>query len=217
MYEVDHTHDPKLNSWVESANDPNSDLPIQNLPFCVFRLNGSQASIGVGIGDQILSLRGCAEIGLLEERWAQVATQETLNQIMALSLEEHRDLRHTISSLLFVQTLADRVELEKALFYQSDVDFCLPCQIGDYSDFYASVYHATNVGSMFRPDNPLLPNYKHIPIGYHGRRIEHRYQRNSCSSARRTTRACGRGGRPDSRVFRDARLRTGSGVFCRTR
>ncbi len=169
MFEIDHTHDPLLTSWVESANDHESDFPIQNLPFCVFEAPGLLPSIGVGIGNQILSLRVCAELGLLNDLWASAAMAESLNQLMSLPREQRRDLRHAISGLLFSQTTADRQVIEKAMFFQTDVNLVLPCKIGDYSDFYASVYHATNVGSMFRPDNPLLPNYKHIPIGYHGR------------------------------------------------
>ncbi len=169
MYPIDHTHDPTMNSWVESANDEATDFPIQNLPFCVFHQPGLAPTIGVGIGDQILNLRSCCQQGLLDDRWASVTSAETLNPMMALAPADRRDLRHAISALLFAQTTADRSALEQAMLYQSEVTLGLPCQIGDYSDFYASLYHATNVGSMFRPDNPLLPNYKHIPIGYHGR------------------------------------------------
>jgi fumarylacetoacetase len=169
MFPIDHTHDASLQSWVESANDSASNFPIQNLPFCVFEKSGIQPSIGVGIGDQILNLRTCAELGLLDNRWAKAVSQPTLNQVMQFSVDQRRDLRHAISNLLFHETTADRAALDKAMVYQSDVQFLLPVTIGDYTDFYASIYHATNVGSMFRPDNPILPNYKHIPIGYHGR------------------------------------------------
>jgi fumarylacetoacetase len=169
MFEIDHTHDPQLTSWVESANDPISDFPIQNLPYCVFQAPGLHPSIGVGIGDQILSLRVCAELGLLDDRWAEAVLQKSLNQLMSLPPDQRRDLRHAISGLLYSQTTEDRQVIEKAMFFQTDVSLVLPCRINDYTDFYASVYHATNVGSMFRPNNPILPNYKHIPIGYHGR------------------------------------------------
>ncbi len=169
MYQVDHSHDPKLTSWIESANDSETEFPIQNLPFCIFEKAGLKPSVGVGIGDQILSLRICAELGLMDDRWIDAASQSTLNMLMGLPVDVRRDLRHAISGMLYSETTAERAVVEKALVFQSDVKYLLPCSIGDYSDFYASIYHATNVGSMFRPDNPLLPNYKHIPIGYHGR------------------------------------------------
>lgn len=169
MHSIDHTHNSQLKSWIESANESDSNFPIQNLPYCVFQKQGMAPTIGVGIGEQILNLRRCAELGLLDERFAMAVSQTTLNELMALPVDQRTDLRHAISGLLFVQTTADRNALDSATLFQSDVEFRMPCQIGDYSDFYASIYHATNVGSMFRPDNPLLPNYKHIPIGYHGR------------------------------------------------
>lgn len=169
MYTVNSTHEPTLKSWIESANEPETDFPIQNLPYCVFEQSSGKPSIGVGIGDQILDLRVCANTGLLNDHFVDAASQPTLNALMELSVEDQSQLRRLIMCLLVENTTAEREILEKALVFQTDVTFLLPCSIGDYSDFYASVYHATNVGSMFRPDNPLLPNYKHIPIGYHGR------------------------------------------------
>lgn len=169
MYALNATHSPDLVSWVESANQPETDFPIQNLPYCVFQTPGNPASIGIGIGDQILNLRACGESGLLNPRFASVSQQPTLNQLMALPPTEQSQLRERIVELLSEGSPdADKIA-STALVPQSGVEFLMPCNIGDYSDFYASVYHATNVGSMFRPDNPLLPNYKHIPIGYHGR------------------------------------------------
>jgi fumarylacetoacetase len=169
MYALNATHSPDLVSWVESANQPETDFPIQNLPYCVFQTPGNPASIGIGIGDQILNLRACGESGLLNPRFASVSQQPTLNQLMALPPTEQSQLRARIVELLGEGSPdADKIA-STALVPQSGVEFLMPCNIGDYSDFYASVYHATNVGSMFRPDNPLLPNYKHIPIGYHGR------------------------------------------------
>ncbi|MEM7452802.1 MAG: fumarylacetoacetase [Planctomycetota bacterium] len=165
MYPVNETHNPELKSWVESANDPSSDFPVQNLPYCVFE-DGESSSVGVGIGDRILNLSRCAS--LLDSRFRAVS-QKTLSGIMALPFAERNALREAIGGLLLEDTAADRAVLEDALIAQSDATFRLPCRIGDYTDFYASVFHATNVGSMFRPNNPLLPNYKHIPIGYHGR------------------------------------------------
>ncbi len=169
MYTVNTTHDPTLKSWVQSANAPGAEFPIQNLPYCVFQQPSGPPSIGVGIGDQILDLRTCAGSGLLSDPFVQVASQPTLNALMGLSTGDQSQFRRLIQSLLTENASAKKDNIEPALVSQTDVKFQLPCLIGDYSDFYASIYHATNVGSMFRPDNPLLPNYKHIPIGYHGR------------------------------------------------
>lgn len=169
MYALNATHSRDLVSWVETANQPETDFPIQNLPYCVFQTLENPASIGIGIGDQILNLRVCGEAGLLNSEFALVSQQTTLNSLMALPPTQQTQLRARIVELLSEESPdADEIASE-ALVSQASVEFLLPCNIGDYSDFYASVYHATNVGSMFRPDNPLLPNYKHIPIGYHGR------------------------------------------------
>lgn len=168
MFETDFTHDPQRQSWVESANDANTDFPIQNLPFGVFQVGDGPARNGVAIGDQILDLQACAAAGLIEdEAIAAAVATAPLNQVMALSKQQRIQLRHTLSNLLHSETTVDKNGL--TLVPQADARILLPCQIRDYTDFYASVYHATNVGSMFRPNNPILPNYKHIPIGYHGR------------------------------------------------
>jgi fumarylacetoacetase len=163
------THDTGLRSWVESANDADTDFPIQNLPFGVFRRDTT--SIGVAIGDQILNLGACKKAGLLSVlavEIQQACMQESLNQLMSLGASHWSALRSRVSSLLRVGA-TEREEVKRALVPMNAVDMLLPASIGDYTDFYASVFHATNVGSMFRPDNPLLPNYKHVPIGYHGR------------------------------------------------
>lgn len=174
MTALDATHAPELRSWVESANAPHSDFPIQNLPFGAFRFRGHHAQrIGIAIGDRILDLSQCAERGLLDSLSdaVSVACQaETLNALMALGREVARDLRQCVSELLRSgASSAVRSRVETALVPVDAVDLVLPARIGDYTDFYASIEHATNVGSMFRPDNPLLPNYKWVPIGYHGR------------------------------------------------
>ncbi len=169
MYALNATHSQDLISWVESANQPETDFPIQNLPYCVFQNSDNPTSIGIGIGDQILNLRACAEAGLLSPDFETVSQQTTLNLLMALPPAQQSQLRERIVELLSQGSPEADKLASVALVPQTSVDFLLPCNIGDYSDFYASVYHATNVGSMFRPDNPLLPNYKHIPIGYHGR------------------------------------------------
>jgi fumarylacetoacetase len=169
MYEIDFTHDSARKSWVESANSVGCDFPIQNLPFGIYQRSGESPRIGIAIGNQILDLAGCAENKLLPERAADPARMTQLNEIMMLPTPARLALRHRISNLLHEGNTSERSKLESLLVPQSDVRMELPCQIHDYSDFYASLFHAMNVGSMFRPDNPLLPNYKHIPIGYHGR------------------------------------------------
>jgi fumarylacetoacetase len=170
---IDGTHDPALESWVASANDRDTEFPIQNLPFGVFsRGLGSPAS-GIAIGDMILDIAAARQTGLLHdaERVA-AACGERLNAFMALGPSAWSLLRQRVSELLRADTEAGKRAAALAatlLVRQADATMHMPAQIGDYSDFYASLAHATNVGSMFRPDNPLLPNYKWVPIGYHGR------------------------------------------------
>lgn len=157
---LDDTHDPTLESWIESANDPNTDFPIQNLPFGRFRRAADMDwRIGVAIGDQILDLKR-----------ARLISGYDMNQLMSLGREAQRALRLAISQGLR-RGSAQQPEWEEreALVASASVDMALPCQIGDYTDFYTSIHHATAVGKLFRPDNPLLPNYKWVPIGYHGR------------------------------------------------
>ncbi len=150
---IDRTHDPELKSWVESANDPATDFPIQNLPYVSFlRSRTSKPRAGVAIGDQVFDLTAAFRV-------------ESGASVMAMPREERRQLRARISD--FLATHTNRAET--FLTPLSAVTLCLPCRIGDYTDFYASIYHARNVGSMFRPDHPLLPNYKWVPVGYHGR------------------------------------------------
>ncbi|MEM7783103.1 MAG: fumarylacetoacetase [Planctomycetota bacterium] len=169
MRQINATHNRELTSWIESANK-DSNFPIQNLPFCVFQHATGTPSIGVGIGDQIFNLRMAASAGLFTDEFIEPLSSKSLNLLMAMTVENRVDLRNRISNLLATGADATtKSTVEKALVYQSDVEFRLPCVIGDYTDFYASLFHATNVGTMFRPNNPLMPNYKHIPIGYHGR------------------------------------------------
>ena len=168
MFELDFTHDPGRKSWVESANDPATEFPIQNLPFGVYCVGSGAAKIGVAIGDQILDLGAAAENGFISDTTAAAAAKESaLNDIMSLNKQQRIQIRHDVSNLLASDSDVDQSRV--TLDAQSEATMLMPCQIRDYTDFYASVYHATNVGSMFRPNNPLLPNYKHIPIGYHGR------------------------------------------------
>ena len=155
---MDHTHDPDLKSWVESANAPGCDFPIQNLPFGIFRRKRSREKPrgGVAIGDQILDL---AALGL--------KTGPTLNGLAAMGRPAWRKLRREISKGLSGKSSYKR--LSRHLTPMRSAELFLPVAVGDYSDFFAGIHHATNTGRMFRPDNPLLPNYKWVPIGYHGR------------------------------------------------
>jgi fumarylacetoacetase len=168
---IDESHDPALRSWVESANHPESDFPIQNLPFGVFSRRGASEPqrIGVAIGDAVLDLLQCRELGLLRELPADIQAvvgAPALNGLMALGAPSMRSLRHHLVRLL----RADSSRAEPgALVFMADVQLAVPASVGDYTDFYASVFHATRVGRLFRPDNPLLPNYKFVPIAYHGR------------------------------------------------
>jgi fumarylacetoacetase len=168
---MNETHNPNLTSWISSANLPGSDFPIQNLPFGVFKRNKTGLQhVGVAIGDQILDITAARNEGCftgMAEEAAEACSDETLNRLLARGHEHWSALRSQISHLLSDES--NRAHVERCLVPMSDVEMHVPMSIGDYSDFYASIYHATNVGSMFRPDNPLLPNYKHVPIGYHGR------------------------------------------------
>lgn len=149
---IDRTHDPERKSWVESANLPGADFPIQNLPYCTFRMRGEeQPRAGVAIGDRLLDL---VLFGV-----------QSVPEIMAMPRPTRVVLRRAISDCLSDPAKRD----EATLVAMSDAELLLPCEIGDYTDFYASIHHATNVGRMFRPDNPLMPNYKWLPVGYHGR------------------------------------------------
>jgi fumarylacetoacetase len=172
---LDETHDPTAQSWIESANEAGCDFPIQNLPFGVFRARSAQAAcVGVAIGDLILDLAGAAGEGLLAEPGVQTAADacqsDSLNRLMELGTAPRRALRRRLHAILRQDAAASDWEAaSRHLIAQSDVEMFLPAAVGDYTDFYASIFHATNVGKLFRPDNPLLPNYKFIPIGYHGR------------------------------------------------
>ncbi|MFL5533203.1 MAG: fumarylacetoacetase [Gemmatimonadales bacterium] len=168
---MNQTHDPGLTSWVESAQG-HPDFPIQNLPFGVFRRDPADApKIGVAIGDQILDLTASAgALGTPDGILAAACQEPSLNRLMGLGRQYWSDLRAQISGLLASGSRLYQPRLgERILVPMAEAELLVPAQIGDYSDFYASIHHATNVGSMFRPDNPLLPNYKWIPIGYHGR------------------------------------------------
>jgi fumarylacetoacetase len=166
---LDETHDARLRSWVESANSPATDFPIQNLPLGVFRRHSGAPAIGVAIGDQILDLRKTSERGLLtglNDELRAAVKGSTLNALMALGHTHATALRRRVSRILSMD--GDR-EAERLLTPMNEATLLVPATIGNYSDFYASIHHATNVGRLFRPDNPLLPNYRYVPIAYHGR------------------------------------------------
>ncbi|MFS2050404.1 fumarylacetoacetase [Variovorax sp. Varisp41] len=153
------THDPKLRSWVASANEAGSDFPIQNLPFGRFRAAGSTEAfrIGVAIGDQVLDLRAA---GLVDS--------DDMNALMAAGTQERQALRAALSAGL-AEGSDKQAAWSKALVAQAQAEMTVPCRIGDYTDFYTGIHHATTIGKLFRPDQPLMPNYKWVPIGYHGR------------------------------------------------
>ena len=161
-----------VESWVESANSPGADFPLQNLPYGVFRHN-SNTRIGIAIGDQVLDLRACVQqrmLNNLRPDALEACTDGTLNHLMALGADAWSSLRVQLTALLSASAdAATQSRLRPFLIPMCDVQMQVPATIGDYTDFYASVHHATRVGKLFRPDNPLLPNYKYVPIGYHGR------------------------------------------------
>ncbi len=164
------THDPHLTSWIESANHPQTDFPIQNLPLGVFT-EDELPRIGVAIGAQVLDVRATAEAlwgDDLTDVIADACGFETLEMLLLWEPEVWSELRLRLSRLLRAGS-NERFLLEAYLHPMNEVQMTLPTAIGNYTDFYCNLHHATNVGSMFRPDNPLLPNYKHLPIGYHGR------------------------------------------------
>jgi fumarylacetoacetase len=170
---VNTTHDPALRSWIEAANRPQAPFPIQNLPFGVFRRAGSTESYrgGVAIGDQILDLGAVHGLRVFPGAVAEAVaacSQPTLNSFMELGADAWSTLRQALSRAL-QDGAREASTLRGCLLAQSEAEFALPARIGDYTDFYASIHHATAVGRQFRPDNPLLPNYKWVPIAYHGR------------------------------------------------
>ena len=170
---INATHDPALRSWVSSANAPASDFPIQNLPFCAFRRARSAEGFrgGVAIGDQVLDLGALQGLGLFDGLAAQAlaaCAQPVLNTFMGLGAPAQAGLRAALSAALRADSaLAQQVR--PRLIPQDAAEYRVAAQVGDYTDFNASIHHATAVGRLFRPDNPLLPNYKWVPLAYHGR------------------------------------------------
>ncbi|MGQ0652284.1 MAG: fumarylacetoacetase [Betaproteobacteria bacterium] len=155
---MDWTHDPERRSWIDSANEPGGDFPLQNLPFGVFRRKGSKEAPrgGVAIGDQVFDL---AALG--------IKTGPNLNSLAASGRTVWKELRRVLSKSLSTEGYSKK--LARWLLPMRRCELFLPVAVGDYSDFYTGIHHATNIGRLLRPDNPLLPNYKWVPIGYHGR------------------------------------------------
>jgi fumarylacetoacetase len=171
------THHPKRRSWVESANAEGCEFPVQNLPFGVFRRKGSDDAPrgGVAIGDAIVDLAAFAKAARLRggaREAARACAGPTLNPLLELGGAHWSALRQALSRALSIGEAGweeRRTKLSAYLVPMAEAELLLPIAIGDYTDFYTSVFHATNIGRMFRPDNPLMPNYKWVPIGYHGR------------------------------------------------
>ncbi len=166
MKSLDSTHAPDLESWVASA-DSHPDFPVQNLPLGVFEPPGEDARIGVAIGESILDLRAAARAGLLPPSVQRAAHEPLLNALMGLPAAARRALRAAVSGLLTGR--AHETLVRPILVEAKGCRLLNPARIGDYTDFYVGINHAVNVGSLFRPDQPLMPNYKYVPIGYHGR------------------------------------------------
>ncbi|WP_280151216.1 fumarylacetoacetase [Piscinibacter sp. XHJ-5] len=206
MNSLDDTHDQALLSWVASANEPGCDFPIQNLPFGRFRRAGSLEPwhVGVAIGDRILDLTlACDKPGWTDaekERLLPLA-QGSLSGFMALGAQARAALRRQLSLALREGSSWQPV-LVDCLVPQAQAVMTLPCEVGDYTDFYTGIHHATTVGKLFRPDNPLLPNYKYVPIGYHGR------SSSLCASGHAFHRPMGqlKGDAPEPRFAPTARL-----------
>ena len=175
MTTLDHTHDPAARSWVASANAPGADFPIQNLPFAVFRRHGSDEPFrgGVAIGDQVIDLARVAVAGCLDgvaHEAALAGAQPYLNELMAMGPQAARALRHGLFALLREGAEGPAADaLRGCLTPQLAVQYTLPVQVHNYTDFYTSIHHARNVGHMIRPDQPLSPNFQWLPIAYHGR------------------------------------------------
>ena len=170
---INDTSNPELRSWVESANAPGCDWPVQNLPYGRFRRAGGPAvwHIGVAIGDQVLDLKAALERGRWsaeQQRLLAPLALGDLNTLMAEPAAARSSLRAALSEALRAGS-DQQALLQAALLPQAEALMGVPCRIGDYTDFYTGIHHATTVGLLFRPDNPLLPNYKWVPIGYHGR------------------------------------------------
>jgi fumarylacetoacetase len=163
---IDDTHDLALASWVDTAQG-HANFPVQNLPLVVFKPGDGPVRLGTAIGEYVLDLGAAADLELIDPRIVPFLRGETLNRLLAMPPSWRQILRRELSSLLCDERC--QAGVLPHLYPASDCVFALPAQIGDYTDFYVGIHHATNVGRLFRPDAPLLPNYKFVPIGYHGR------------------------------------------------
>ncbi|MXP09898.1 fumarylacetoacetase [Pseudoblastomonas halimionae] len=164
---TDHTHNPDARSWVLGSEN-HADFPIQNLPFAMFSSGGSKKRVGVAIGDMILDLAEAADFMADDARkLGELGSRADLNALFSCGAEAMRTLRHAIFDLL--TDGGKQADIEPLLYRASECGLHMPFTVRDYTDFYTGINHATNVGKLFRPDNPLLPNYKFVPIGYHGR------------------------------------------------
>ena len=170
---LDATLDPRTRSFVRAAHVPGTDFPLQNLPFGVFRVGQGDPRIGVAIGDRVLDVRAAVELGVLVLRppLADGCREPALNALMALGAAARVEVRRVVHAALREDSrlAGDAAARERVLLAMSDVELLVPVSVGDYTDFYASIHHATNVGAMLRPETPLPPNYRWVPIGYHGR------------------------------------------------
>jgi fumarylacetoacetase len=170
MIELDHTHRADAVSWVASAQDPDTDFPIQNLPLGVFRRDEETPRIGIAIGDRVLDLQGAFGLGLLPQlaNLTDACSAPHLNALMTLGRPAARRLRRAVFDLLAFDSDARR-HADVLLIGMNEVQMLVPAQIGDFTDFFTSIHHARRTGEMFRPDTPLQPNFKHLPVAYHGR------------------------------------------------
>jgi fumarylacetoacetase len=174
LHPLNHTHDPAARSWLKSAN-LGSDFPIQNLPIAVFRRRGTDAVFGGGIaiGDQVVDLSALGLSGLLQGealRACSMAAQPALNEFMAAGPAAWQALRHALFALLENDaTSGEQQAVRACLLPQNEVEYAVPARIGDYTDFYTSIYHARNVSQIVKPGEPLPSNFQWIPIAYHGR------------------------------------------------
>lgn len=161
--QIDKTHDPKLACWVEGAQG-HAQFPVQNLPYGIFSHGDDRRRVGVAIGEHVLDVAAIADLLTVDR---DALSRVTLNALFALPASERLALRHQLSDILCDAGRKDAVSPH--LHPAAECTMHLPAAIGDYTDFYVGIHHATNIGKLFRPDNPLLPNYKYVPIGYHGR------------------------------------------------